>query len=165
MISELRAGMAVRRYHTRLRIKEETVGHHSANVCAILLRLDPNVSRELLINALLHDVPEFYTGDVPAPAKWGHPEVKAALEDAEDHFKTEHSIPEYYMTEDDRTMLKLADMLDLVLSSYEEANLGNKYAEYVASVGIDYIMGLSLPGPVSIKVGQMIQEVRDERKR
>lgn len=159
MITKLRAGMAVKRFHTHTRLVDETVGHHSANVCAILIALDPNVSRELLLEAILHDVAEAHTGDVPAPAKWACPVLKAALDDAEDDYIMQSGIPRYYLTLEDTKLLKAADMLDLILSSTEEVNRGNKYAEKLVSNGWDYIMGLGLAQPVMNAIKQMIEEV------
>ena len=151
--------MAVTRYHTHPRLRTETVGHHSANVCAILLRIEPNCARDLLVRALMHDVPEYYTGDVPAPAKWDSPDLKDELDRREGYYIVKHSIPDPELTPQQGTLLKAADMLDLVLSSIEEVKMGNSYANKLVSTGREYIMGLGLPGHARRAIEAMIEEV------
>jgi 5'-deoxynucleotidase YfbR-like HD superfamily hydrolase len=164
MIKEIRSGFNVRRFHTTHRIQEETVGHHSANVCAILLRLQPDVSRSLLVAALFHDVAEVYTGDVPAPFKWDNPHMAEGLKQGElDYFKR-HKIPAptewEEMHDEDLALLKLADMLELVLSSMEEINRGNLYAAELVANGQDYIEAMDIYPEYKDKVEDMVWEVR-----
>jgi len=159
MIADIRQGLGVTRYHTQTRLRTETVGHHSANVCAILLRLERNCSRNLLIRALMHDVPEYYTGDVPAPAKWDSPELKRELDALEGRFIDKHFIPHPQLDESEELLLKTADMLDLLLSCIEEVRMGNSYAEKLVSTAKEYIMGLGLPTRYQQRVDLMIKEV------
>jgi 5'-deoxynucleotidase YfbR-like HD superfamily hydrolase len=58
----------VRRWHTHHRYSQ-TVADHSWGVAAILLGLEPNISREALLVALFHDSHEIATGDAPSYAK------------------------------------------------------------------------------------------------
>lgn len=167
MITEIRAGFRVRRFHTSVRLQEETVGHHSANVCAILYRLKPSVSRELILFALFHDVAEVYTGDVPAPFKWDNPDIAAGLQAGEGEYFRKHDIPapteHEELTREDLKLLKLADMLDLVLSSIEDRKRGNVYAGQLVDNGITYINHMNLDEKTASVVQQMIAEVDDER--
>ena len=160
MITEIRNGYNVKRFHTTHRNQEETVGHHSANVAAILLRLDPECSRDLIVAALMHDVAECYTGDVPAPFKWDNCEAKTALEDGEGDYNRKHEIPDPELAPMDWQLLKLADMMDLVLSSVEEMGRGNVYAKQLIQNGQDYIMGMGLSPELLGKVEIMVQEVK-----
>lgn len=159
MINELRLGMAVKRFHTTHRTQQETVGHHSANVCAILLRLEPNVSKDVLVRALMHDVPEYYTGDVPAPFKWDNTEAKSALNTGELRYIRANDIPHPELDIYELALLKLADMLDLVLSSLEEVNRGNAYAIKLVENGKRYLENLPAYEKYSVKVKKMIEEV------
>lgn len=159
MINEIRMGMAVKRFHTTHRTQEETVGHHSANVCAILLRLEPLVSKELLVRALMHDVPEYYTGDVPAPFKWDNAEAKSALNTGELRYIRANDIPSPEIDIYELALLKLADMLDLVLSSLEEVNRGNAYAIKLVENGKRYLENLPAYEKYSVKVKKMMEEV------
>ena len=124
MITEIRNGYNVKRFHTTPRNQQETNGHHSANVCAIILRLDPDCSKDLLVAALMHDVPEAYTGDVPAPFKWDTPSIKAALSGGEFDYIRDNRIPNPKLTAEEVKLLKLADMMDLIFSSLEEMGRG-----------------------------------------
>ena len=65
----LLAGAEVLRYHTVQTLQRETVGHHSHGVACLVLLLDPQASARLLRAALLHDLAEQCTGDIPSAAK------------------------------------------------------------------------------------------------
>jgi len=160
MIVAIRGGMNVKRFHTTHRTQEETVGHHSSNVAAIVLHLDTNARRELLIAALLHDVPEVYTGDVPAPFKWDHPAIKQGLKDGEDAFVRELGLPQYELSTEETMLLKLADMTDLVLSSLEEMGRGNNSARELVANGMWYIQHMEVAEELKEKVNQLVKEVK-----
>ena len=160
MITEIRRGYNVKRFHTTKRLQEETVGHHSANVAAILLRLDPDCSRNLLVAALVHDVPEAYTGDVPAPCKWDNPHIKEGLNECERAYMQEYELPWPELTEEEQKLLKVADMLELVISCVEELNMGNSYAKTLVRNGQDYILGLDLPEELLVLVNAMVMEAK-----
>jgi 5'-deoxynucleotidase YfbR-like HD superfamily hydrolase len=164
MIEALRKGFNVKRFHTTPRIQMETVGHHTCNVMAILNRLSPFCSRELLVAALYHDVDEAYTGDVPAPFKWDNPDAKKALAEGGDLYMKEHKIPVPELDEHEYRLLKLADMLDLVFSSIEELNKGNLYAKELITNGQQYILAMReenlFTDDVWEKVEEMIVEVK-----
>ena len=162
MITEIRNGLNVKRFHTTHRTQEETVGHHSCNVAAILLRLDPLCSRDLLVAALMHDVAEVYTGDVPAPFKWDNPHVKQGLDDGEDDYVMEHSIPDPEISVEGMQLLKFADMLDLVLSSLEEMGRGNSYAKQLVENGANYLSEMPLWEEYGELADTMVREVKDQ---
>lgn len=162
MITEIRNGFNVKRFHTTHRTQEESVGHHSANICGILLRLDPSCSRELLVVALMHDVPEVYTGDVPAPFKWDNPDIKQGLDWGEQDYVDDNEIPDPKITTKEQQLLKLADMLDLVLSSLEEAGRGNQAAWELVENGAKYIDDMNLPQDLMVKADTMVTEVKQQ---
>jgi len=162
MITELRGGFNVKRFHTTHRTQEETVGHHSANVAAILLRLDPKCSRDLLVVALMHDIPEVYTGDVPAPFKWDNPDIKQGLDWGEQDYIDDNEIPDPKITPREQKLLKLADMLDLVLSSLEEMGRGNMYAKQLVQNGQEYIAGMDIGYELMYTCEQMVLEVKSK---
>ena len=160
MINEIRKGMAVKRFHTSTRLQEETVGHHSANVCAIILRLNPKCSKNLLVRALMHDVPEAYTGDTPATFKWDNPSAKVAIESGERLYINNTGIPNPPISPADTILLKTADMVDLVLSCVEESNRGNKYAIEIARNGIQYLKDMPFYRSYKDQIKAMIKEVQ-----
>jgi 5'-deoxynucleotidase YfbR-like HD superfamily hydrolase len=108
----------------------------------------------------MHDVPEVYTGDVPAPCKWDNPAIKRGLEESEQAYITQYDIPWPELTAEEVKMVKLADMLDLVLSSLEELGRGNQYARELVKNGQNYIVGMELDDEVLIKCEQMVNEVK-----
>lgn len=160
MIHKWRRGNEVKRFHTVKRLREETVGHHSANVCGILLALDKHCSRDLLVAALTHDLAEQHTGDVPAPAKWESDNLRNTLRHVEVNWLVEHVEP--HLTGGtslwEEAMLKLADMTDLVLSCIEEKRMGNAYAVPLINRGMEYIRDLQVNEEYKQKALQMIQE-------
>lgn len=164
MITEIRNGHNVKRYHTQERIREETVGHHSAGVCGIILRLDRNCSRDLLVAALMHDVQECVTGDIPAPFKREHPAVAPIIRTAENEYDKEHDIPFPHkdLSDKELKLLHLADTLDLVLSSIEEVGRGNNYAKKCIVNGERYIRELNIPKAMMLDVEAMVYEVKQQ---
>ena len=164
MITEIRRGMNVKRFHTTVRLQEETIGHHSANVAAIILRLDPLCSRDLLVAALMHDIAEAYTGDVPAPFKWDYPDIAKGLKEGERSYVRDQYIPNPTLTDAEALLLKLADMLDLVLSSIEEWRKGNAYARVLTNNGIGYLRDMDNYALYEDAINAMIEEVKNEGK-
>ncbi|MCA1806482.1 MAG: HD domain-containing protein [Actinobacteria bacterium] len=130
-----------------------------------MLYIDPNCSRGALIAALTHDWPEERTGDVPAPAKWADDMLKCSLENMEATWRGENNAPRSYATVDERKLLKMCDMLDLVLSSVEEAKLGNKEALALANRGVEYIRSMDIYTNHKAAVLNVIEEYSNERKR
>lgn len=160
MITEIRNGHNVKRFHTTERIREETVGHHSAGVASIILRLDPECSKDILVAALMHDVPEAYTGDVPATAKWDHDGLADCLAEMEIAYINGVNIPDVALTVEEMYLLKLADMLDLVLSSLEEMGRGNQYARQLVENGQKAIESMDVSDEIMNQVGLMVMEVK-----
>ena len=160
MINEIRSGMNVKRFHTTYRAQEETVGHHSANVAAILLRLAPDCSRNVLVAALVHDVPEVYTGDVPAPFKWDHDLIAEGLKEGEQAYAEANGIPMPELTAEERKLLKLADMMDLILSSIEDWGRGNQSARQLVDNGGQYLTGMDLDDDTLIACHTMVMETK-----
>jgi len=162
MINELRQGTAVKRFHTRPRIVGETVGHHTCNLCHLLLLLEPDCRKELLVAALYHDVPEGFTGDVPAPAKWASEPAAQALKELEQRFCAAYTIPQPELYPYEKVLLKAADMLDLALSSIEELGLGNRSAVELIENAQEYIYQLELYEEHRAIVENLVTEVRNK---
>lgn len=109
----------------------------------------------------MHDVPEVYTGDIPAPFKWDHPSVAEGLHEAECAFEEQYLgdlLP--VINSNERRLLKVADMLDLVLSSLEEVGRGNKYAKQLVHNGQRYLVDMGLPKDLMAKCEAMVVEVK-----
>ena len=141
----------VLRYHTIRTMTPETVGHHSANVailCILIAERKPSV--QLLMAALLHDMHEQFTGDIPAQAKWESAELAAALHALEKKFDT-YFIQYPTLSSEESRILKQADMLDLCFKALEEINVGNRGFERILHRGLDFLKKNS-PLPTTIAI-------------
>ena len=162
MITEIRNGYNVKRYHATYRHQEETNGHHSANVCAIMLRLDPTCSRAVLIRGLMHDVPEAATGDIPYQFKKRSPEVRDACEQAEHWYESRYSLPVEPLNVAEMKLFKAADMVDVALSAAEEWGRGNGSARQILRNAGEALDAMELPHNMMAKIDAMVQEVKKQ---
>jgi len=139
------AGSEVVRYHTVHTLQRETVGHHSHGVAMLCVILDPYCSVGLLRAALLHDLAEHVTGDIPSPAKriYG---IGAQVSDLEHDllFKADMAMP-WLAGYEDRT-LKLADLAQGALFCARELSLGNSKMRAVFDRYMSYAEDLELVG-------------------
>lgn len=151
---QLRSGTKVKRFHTLDLIIPETVGHHSCNVALLLTVLTDEISGELLVAALNHDLAEQYTGDVPATAKWQSPGLAKALKRLEQfYFPEKVSLTSY-----ETRLLKQADMLDLCFKSLEEVQMGNSIMKAVLNRGLTWLK----ENEPSLIVVELIKEIENE---
>jgi 5'-deoxynucleotidase YfbR-like HD superfamily hydrolase len=81
----------------------------------------------LIKAALCHDLSEQLTGDIPAPAKWAHQDLRDAEKRAQVAFDCEHGLAVELSTQE-HLILKYADMLDLMASSGDMVRMGNTFA-------------------------------------
>ena len=118
------AGADVLRYHTVRTLTQETVGHHSHLVALLCTLIDPNASRELLMAALLHDLAEQVTGDIPSPAKHQFG-ISEQVSEMETKIMRWAGIDFPALTLDEARILKLADLAQGALFCARELSLGN----------------------------------------
>ncbi len=147
----IRDGFMVQRYHTvGYVINRETVGHHTANVIALLFFLfDEAPPLELVRAALHHDVPEKMTGDVPATAKWLSEELSSALAGLERKVVEDNALMPYsHIPPHLLPFLKFADYIDLVFKSIDEMAAGNHHFAEILGNGLMAIRKL-LDGPLA----------------
>ena len=103
------------RYHTApMQMERQTVGAHSYAVSILIDQLWPDSSKQLIMAALYHDVPEIILGDIPATAKWDYPELHQAFERAEKKVMEDLGL-NFVLTAEEKNRLKMADMLELVM--------------------------------------------------
>lgn len=74
------------------------------------IKTDPRP--DLLMRALCHDMEELYTGDIPFTTKRGVAGMDALLEQAEQTCRDENLFDLPRITEAEKVVLKLADMLE-----------------------------------------------------
>lgn len=129
------------RYSGRAKIKDENIAEHSFYVCANVLTIckaygiNDSMKAKALEFAVVHDIGELSTGDVPYPLKRDFPEMKAALDSAEkkyiervwpqfsDSFETLLTEEKTWTTE--ALILKLADTMSVLQYTENELLLGN----------------------------------------
>lgn len=115
LVKAFREGAAVQRCHTH-DSPRYTVGEHSAGVAYLLLALMPTQpSADLLKAALLHDIPERWTGDAPAWAKWSSPELARTLKELEARICDRLGISFDHLSQEEERWLKATDSLELWL--------------------------------------------------
>lgn len=124
-IASLRAGGKVKRCHTLQTITTQTVAEHSWGVAILLQKFFPESSKQLLLAALSHDIAEVLTGDIPADAKWMFKDLKNITEMIERQYNEQLGI-DYHLTDEEKHILKLCDLLELLLFCVEEIFMGNK---------------------------------------
>lgn len=142
----LRNGGYTLRYHTVHRIEHERVGQHSFGVAWLCYLLTGgHVTGQVLIHALAHDVPEWATGDIPAPTKRTL-NIREACEALEGGHMYNAGICLPALTVDEANVVKLADVLDGMLSCTRERALGNKLIEGCYFKFLEYAKELVTPG-------------------
>lgn len=129
----------VRRWHTHP-LLSQTQADHSWGVAMILLLLHPHPSADLLKEALMHDMHELVTGDVPSQCKSAS--YRTLEEGQKSLFRERNGLPVVNLSEEDAAWLKMADVL--------EAQLFLKLMSSADSMAMD--------------AGQRLQALIDERR-
>lgn len=119
---------AVERCHSFPHHNKYTVGEHCYNVVSLLFILNPAPRIELVKACLWHDTAERFLGDLPAPTKWHHPELRNEYAIAEDTAMNQLGVM-FDLDKDEQVWLKSLDILELWLWAHHEKHMGNQYAD------------------------------------
>lgn len=119
LLLKLRGGM-VRRYHNEGALIErglvQSVDQHTWRLLVILLHFWPAISREAIIYAIMHDVPEGFSGDAPATVK-RLPAMAEAYRQIEGSYEDFLDLPKRdTITDEEYHKIKIADYLELCLT-------------------------------------------------
>lgn len=140
-------GANTRRYHTVPTLLTETVGHHSHGVALIchLLMSNRDYNPQVMYAALLHDLAEHHTGDVPSPSKreFGIAEQFNVLEE---RLLRGAGLPMPALSAEDQRVLKLADIAQGALFCIQEMQMGNSRMQVVFDRYISYAEQMILVG-------------------
>jgi len=122
-----REAAAVKRFHTFPHIKEQTVGQHSFNMLCMLFQLFEEPSLNLIKAVIYHDFGERWVGDVPATARWLNEDFKKSIDSLEEQVRKNYG---FYveLNEEELSILKSLDALELFYWAMDESSLGNKNA-------------------------------------
>lgn len=118
------AGHIVRLHTVRGANARQTIAAHSWGVAMLVMAVAPTNNAAMVRAALLHDVPEIETGDIPAPAKWHNEDLSAALRRMEDEFLDRYGL-HVELTPAEEKIVKWCDTAELVLHSLECVEDGN----------------------------------------
>jgi hypothetical protein len=127
----------VERYHTWPHNRDQSVGEHSWQVGRIILCVVPSYFwQRLLPYAILHDMGELGTGDIPYPIKKDNPEL-ALIMDKLEHDTIKSMAKEWNLPTPvslslyERWMFKLCEFIEMWEWALEEQMRGNLMAKTV----------------------------------
>jgi len=130
---QLRAGK-IKRWHTLPIIGEQTVADHTYGVCQILRYLYDNKCPPCLLTAALdHDVPEWYTGDIPYGSKKKSHSLRRGIAHLEEQYAKDGGTL-HDLTIDEKRALKFADLAEMGFFAMHQWKLGNDVMEVVINV-------------------------------
>lgn len=168
----LMEGGSVVRYHTRPGIRPDTDAHHSHGVAMLvsILAGESNTghtaaSATLLMAALTHDLGEQYASDVSAPAKraLGLSDQLQKCEDEQLEAYNMFYTP--WLSEEEKVILKLADIFDGMLYCCRELSLGNKNALLIWRRFSTYATQLTTTSDINIDIALrasvMFESIKD----
>lgn len=144
-IDAAREAASVLRFHTARTIHDETVGHHTFNMVNLLLIMtNGEVSRNLLIAAVCHDLGEPAVGDIPSPVKRAMPkELQNVVKRMEDEAVLAIHPYAPIISNEEAATLKLADNIDGLLKCRDELRLGNRAIRAIGDRYIEYIHAIT----------------------
>jgi len=134
----MRRAARVERYHTMPTVKPQSVGQHTFSAMALLDLCFPDARKEVWRAMLYHDAPECITGDTPATVKWRHTAIEDVLKSIESKISLEFQTV-IEITDEERQHCKFCDLMELVIFSIEEFDMGNKLMAVVAINGMKAI--------------------------
>lgn len=113
-LEEIYESGQVQRYHANPRMASlgQTTADHSWGVAALILKLNPLASRELITVAIFHDSGERWCGDLPHPFKVAFPRHADTHNDLERRIAGNKGVPQPTLTNHEKKWLKLADRLE-----------------------------------------------------
>lgn len=125
----LREAFRVERCHTIPHHGSYTNGQHTCDALALLFALHPDPSPRLVKALLFHDVPERWTGDVPAPAKWTPENISPLLGAMESRCLEALGVPSGSGLDDEEAAWFYAvDKLEMILWCHDQVAMGNMSA-------------------------------------
>lgn len=164
--TKLNSGNIIR-YHTCPHIGNgQNVAEHTWKAMAIMVSLyEPIDYGKALLYLLFHDVAEIEFGDLPATTKWDYPRLAKNLNTLERTFEEKLGLPVYYddLTEKEHRISKICDLLELIIHSKKQINIGNCYAKATYNKGISKIKELYSTYPEYTPVKKLLEEIQNEQ--
>lgn len=160
----LRDAGAVTRSHTCRTLHHRNVAEHSHGVATLIVVLlqfaDAVPSSNLLCAALVHDLSEIATGDIPAPVKREHPDLKRLLNRISTTWEEDNDL-RFALTEHEQELLLWCDRMDFALYALEEVTHGNRFfVEYLTRI-LDWLGDMPVPKLCTFPAQELLQGVNE----
>lgn len=124
------AGFVKRCHNSRTLGSEYNIAEHSWQVLALLYRLHPEPSRNLIWALAFHDCAERYLGDQPASVGWFNGGLRAAQQKAEDEVLTRLGVG-FDLSPEEEAWLKALDRLELLMWTEDQLAFGNHHVSNI----------------------------------
>lgn len=147
---------AVKRWHVKRTLRQQTVAEHTFGMLMLVKQVLQSVRKEVYDAILHHDLPELFTGDMPAPIKRAHPELGPMMDSIEQDLAPLYA--EHNLTVVEEAVIKWADRMDLVLWCLEEVRMGNSYCAVTAARGLGWIITSYCPVFVEALTDEVLVE-------
>lgn len=148
LATQLREAYAVKRFHCVPQHGQNTVGQHTVDMLSLLFVLYPGEPRMNLVKAVMfHDVPERWTGDIPAPAKRANGELGRHIHDLDRRVLKSLGL-QFKLTPEEMIWLHALDRLECFLWARDQQAMGNVAANAVAGDLLASFASSPLPKPI-----------------
>lgn len=146
-----------KRYHTKRMLREQTVGAHTFNMLLLVRQLAPASRPEVLWACVHHDLPEHFTGDIPAPVKRASTELKVIIDGLESDLAPLYYEPE--LSVEEWALVKWVDLMELVLFCIEEIRLGNRMPDTLDMVltGLTWLRDMKAPNDTAFALWNQVR--------
>lgn len=146
-ILSIREASHVERCHTIRHIGSYTNGQHSFDMLTLALNLKPEVSKNLMLAIIHHDLPERWTGDVPFSTKMQSHDLHVEMIKLEEKIKN-HFDWNFTLTPEELEWLLALDRLEFYMWTQDQLLLGNRNVEGISQA---CRTGLMVDSPEPIK--------------
>jgi 5'-deoxynucleotidase YfbR-like HD superfamily hydrolase len=161
---------AVKRFHVLRTHRAQSVAEHSFGMLMLLKQVmeagfwTTRDQLETYHRVMHHDLPEFYTGDIPGPIKRAHPALGPLLDEIEE------DLAPLYRPEDTDTVMhgeitalvKWADRMEGALWAMEELRMGNLNMRPVVERYLGWMTAARIPDCANALTKEVVQIVVDE---
>jgi len=106
----LHSGEVVR-FHNHVGVDKQKTSEHQWGVALIVQYIHKDCSKSLLLAAMTHDAAEYFTGDVPFPAKQMNRQLNDLLRQMEISWEKDNGVY-FELSREDHVVLKMADVLE-----------------------------------------------------
>jgi hypothetical protein len=158
-----RAGGKTERCHGIPHQDSYSVAAHSWGVAMLMLQMWPEDFPRLGPYCLSHDVPEYWSGDVPSPTMRYVPGLREQLGEIEDKLNRRVGLPaEGDLSPEDHLKVKCCDWLEFYFWCREQLLMGNRFALEAMKEVTLYLNTKELPQPAA-SIWEVVQDLPDER--